>query len=165
MKRIGLALAAAGVVSVSGIGGGVASAAGPYESVTGAIKRTHLTTGPDVHFVVSAHDGPNGAFGTYHATHGQGKSRLEYDARVVCLRVDGNLASVGVQVTSSELALWPVGTYHTIRVIDNGNPASGAPSDVMSPSASQATPVTCDSTRSFTQTTQITGNVLVKDGS
>ena len=164
MRRNGLAIGVAGALILSGLGAGVASAASPYDSASGAIKRTKLNFGPDRHFIVSAHDGPNGATGSYHATYGQGKSSVGYDGRVTCINAfGGNKATVGIFVTKSTFSEVPAGTYEQIWVVDNGNPASGGQPDAISPAAPQATPVSCTPSAPFTMDTFVTGNVLVKD--
>ena len=163
MNRIGLAIGAAGVLVVSGLGAGVASGGSPYDSVSGAIKRTGLSDAQERHFIVSAHDGPNGATGHYKATYGKGASRQEYEGRVTCVSASGNQANVGILVTRSTRPGVTAGYSHLIRVIDNGNPGDGAPSDVISPGVEGQAAADCNKPFAFTQDTHITGNVLVKD--
>ncbi|HEX8743004.1 MAG TPA: hypothetical protein VF712_07710 [Thermoleophilaceae bacterium] len=163
MKRIGLAIGAAGVLAVSGAGMATA-AGGTGDSVSGAIKRSGLSDGLERHFIVSAHDGPNGATGTYQATYGKGKSRQEYHGRVTCVRVEGNRAIVGIVVTSSTRPDAVVGSGEIIRVIDNGNPNDGAPVDVVSPGNFSATPPTTCPEPTGDVTPTYSGNMLVRDG-
>jgi hypothetical protein len=164
MKRIALALGAGGILAVSGVGMAAAADGGPSDSVSGAIKRTGVRDDLERHFVVSAHDGPNGATGTYHATYGKGKSRTEYSGRVTCVRVEGNKAIVGIVVTSSTRPDAVVGSGEIIRVIDNGNPNDGAPVDVVSPGVYSATPPQECPKPTGDVTPTYSGNMLVKDG-
>jgi hypothetical protein len=163
MKRIALAVATASLFA-GGINAGAAAAA-TYDSVEGAIWRTKLNSGPDRHFVVSAHAGPNGAKGHYQATYGQGKTSTGYTGRVTCVQVFGNRATVGIYVTKSTFSEIPAGTYENIYVVDNGNPASGGLEDAISPGPAQAGPVSCTQPLVFELDTQLRGNVLVKAGS
>jgi len=164
MKRIGLALGLGCVVALGSVGIADAAKGGSGDSVTGAIKRLGVNDDLERHFIVSAHDGPNGATGHYSATYGKGQSRTEYSGDVTCVRAEGNLAIVGIRVTKSTRPDAKVGTWEIIRVIDNGTPNDGGDPDVVSPGIYSATPLTsCPKpTSDFTRT--YSGNMNVTDG-
>ena len=163
MKRIGLALAAAAVLVVSGVGTGIAVGGSPFDSVSGAIKRTGVSDAQERHFVISGQAGPNGANGSYQATYGKGKSRTEYHGRVTCVNAQGNVAYVGIRVTSSTRPDVAPGDGQVIRVIDGGNPDRGQTQDMISPGAiTKNGEATCDGPLPGEVET-FTGNVLVKD--
>src|SRR5687768_10892202 len=99
MKRMGFAVAAAGALVVSGLGTGIASGGGQYDSVSGAVKRTAINHPEEWHFIVSAQAGPNGPSGHYTAQYAKGKQKHGYSGKVTCVRVEGNLATVGIEIT------------------------------------------------------------------
>jgi hypothetical protein len=167
MRRIGLAIGAAGMLAVSGLGTGVASGGSPYDSVSGAIKRTAINHPEEWHFVVSAQDGPNGATGHYTAQYAKGKQKHGYSGKVTCVRVEGNLASVGIVITKVDGPGNPagvqVGAGEIIRIADNGNPSDGGAADSISGGAFTATPPTTCPDPVNPTTPYVGGNVLVKD--
>jgi hypothetical protein len=164
MKRIGLAIGLGCIAALGGTGIADAAKSGSGDQVSGAIKRLGVSDDQERHFIVSAHDGPNGATGSYQATYGKGQSRTEYSGDVTCVRVEGNLAIVGIRVTKSTRPDAVVGSYEIIRVIDNGNPNDPGDPDVVSPGIYSAGPLTsCPApTSDFTRT--YSGNMTVKDG-
>ena len=167
MKRFAVAIGAAGVLTVSGLGMGTAIG-GSGDSVSGAIKRTGVSDDQERHFVVSAHQGANGKVnGSYQATYGKGKSRTEYHGRVTCVNATGNTAIVGIVVTSSTRSDVQPGDGQTIRVIDGGNPDQGQTQDFISPNAitpGAPPPASCTDVPPGPAPQTFTGNVLVKDG-
>jgi hypothetical protein len=162
MKRIGLAIGVGCVAALGGVGIAEAAKSGSGDQVTGAIKREGLHDNLDRHFIISAHDGPNGATGSYEATYGKGPSRTGYSGRVTCVKAEGNLAMVGIQVTSSTQFDAVVGSYEILRIVDNGTPNDGGEVDALSPGVFTAGPVTC-APRYDTSPTY-SGNLTVKDG-
>jgi hypothetical protein len=164
MKRFAVAIGAAGVLTVSGLGMGTAIG-GSGDSVSGAIKRTGVSDDQERHFVVSAHQGANGKVnGSYQATYGKGKSRTEYHGRAVCVEASGNFAYVGIVVTSSTRPDVAPGDGQVIRVTDGGNPDNGQTQDMVSPGAiTKGGQPSCSGPQGGTVET-FTGNVLVKDG-
>jgi hypothetical protein len=164
MKRIGLALGACSVIALGGAGMAGAAGGGSGDSVTGALKRGALDSSQEQHHIVSAHDGPNGATGTYRATYGKGKSRIEYAGRVTCVNVVGNKAKVGIVITESNDNEARVGRYELIRFADYGTPNDGGAADAVSPAPPVDAPVSCDGpVDEFSPT--FSGNLTVKDGS
>ena len=162
MKRFGLAVVVA-AVSVLAISGS-ASAGGPYDSVSGAIKRPADATSMDRHFILSAHQTPNGAKGSYSAVYGKGgQSRIEYKGDVTCVNVVGNLAKVEILVTeSTHPANQPVGYYEVLRITDYGNPSGDDKMDSLSPGAFTPAPRGCNAP--FTVVTPTySGNFSVND--
>lgn len=164
MKRFAVAIGAAGVLTVSGLGLGTAFG-GNGDSVSGAIKRTGVSDDQERHFVVSAHQSPNGSVnGSYQATYGKNKARTEYHGRVTCVEATGNIAYVGIVVTKSTRPDVAPGDGQVIRVIDNGNPDNGTTNDMISPGAiTPGAPPTCGGPLPGDVET-FTGNVLVRDG-
>ena len=163
MKRFAVAIGAAGVLTVSGLGMGTAIG-GSGDSVSGAIKRTGVSDDQERHFVVSAHQSPSGVNGSYQATYGKGKSRTEYHGRAVCVEATGNVAYVGIVVTSSTRPDVAPGDGQVIRVIDGGNPERGQTQDMVSPGAiTKGGQPSCSGPLPGDVQT-FTGNVLVKDG-
>lgn len=166
MKRFAVAIGAAGVLAVSGLGIGTAFG-GNGDSVSGAIKRTGVSDDQERHFVVSAHQSQNGGVsGSYQATYGKGTSRTEYHGRVTCVNATGNTAIVGIVVTRSTRPDVAPGDGQTIRVIDGGNPEKGQTQDMISPNTitkGSPPPASCTDVPPGSVET-FTGNVLVKDG-
>lgn len=147
MKRFGLAVAVCGLLASSIAGTAVAGAAngngGPYDFVSGAIKRLGLNDSVERHFILTAHDGPQGAHGSYTATYGKGKSSTGYKGDVTCVNVEGNLARVGIRITESTVADAPVGKYEILRVTEYGQPSDDGQRDSLSPGVVTATPANC----------------------
>ena len=162
MKRFGLALVV-GAVSVLAISGS-ASAGGPYDSVSGAIKRLGLNDSIERHFILEAKNGPQGPKGHYSATYGKGKAAQGYKGDVTCIEVVGNRAKVGIRVTESTRPDVVVGTYEILRVIDNGNPSGDDQMDVLSPGVFTATPANCSNPVGDVTPTYA-GNFTLNDGS
>jgi hypothetical protein len=163
MKRFGLALAV-GAVAVLAISGS-ASAGGPYDSVSGAIKRLSLSgANPERHFILSAHDGPQGPTGQYTATYGKGKAAVGYKGDVICVNVVGNDARVEIRITQSTHAPAVVGQYETLDVTDYGTPAGDDQMDSLSPGNFTAQPVGCEGNETEVVPTY-SGNFTLNDGS
>jgi hypothetical protein len=165
MKRIALAIGLAGVLAVTGIvGGAVAAKSGTGDSVSGAVKREGLgNVDPERHFVISAHDGPNGATGHFKATYGSGSSRVGFEGKAFCVRSVGNLAIVGILVTSSTHETYTAGDRMFVRIADNGNPGNSSTNDSVSPGAVQP-PSTTECPAPVNPNTPFTsGNVVVQD--
>jgi hypothetical protein len=168
MKRKGLAVAAAGALVVSGLGTGIASGGGQGDSVTGAIKRTAINHPEEWHFIVSAHNGPNGAHGQYTAQYAKGKQKHGYQGKVTCVRAEGNLATVGITITKVD---GPgndpnvqVGRGEIIRIADGGNPSNGSPpQDAISGGGFVATGPTVCPPPVQPNVPYVSGNVQVND--
>jgi hypothetical protein len=166
MKRFGLALVV-GALAVLAISGS-ASAGGPYDSITGAVKRTFLPPNEQAtehHIVVSAQNGPQGAKGHLSFKTGKGPGAVGYEGVVTCVNVVGNLGKIGIRVTkSTRTDFAQVGQYQEFRVQDYGNPSGDDQMDSISPRTAQSEPVSCDEPVSETTTT-FRGNLTVQDGS
>lgn len=168
MKRKGLAVAAAGALVVSGVAAGTAVGGGSYDSVSGAVKRTAINNPEEWHFVVSAQDGPNGPTGHYTAQYSKGKQKHGYSGKVTCVRVEGNLATVGIRITKvdgpgNDPAV-QVGAGEVIRIADHGNPSSGGATDAISGGAFSETPPTTCPPPVDPGVPYVSGNVVAKDG-
>jgi len=141
MKRFGLAVCLGSLLALAAPVG--AGAAGPYDFVSGAIKRVGLSDSTDRHFILSAHNGPQGPNGQYTATYGKGKSAVGYKGTVTCVNVVGNLARVGIQITESSRSDVVVGSYEILRVTDYGNPSGDDQMDSLSPGVFTSVPANC----------------------
>jgi hypothetical protein len=167
MKRFGLAVAASGllVLAATGIatatpGGG---GGGPYDFVSGAIKRLGLSDNVERHFILSAHQGPQGAKGQYTATYGKGRSEVGYKGDVTCVNVVGNVAKVGIRITESSRSDVVVGTYEILRVTEYGVPGDDGQRDSLSPGVFTTTPADCSAPYED-PTPTYSGNFTVHDG-
>jgi hypothetical protein len=166
MKRLGLVLAAAGLlaVGVTGVADAGNGGGNPRDFVAGAVKRLGYNDSVERHFILSAHATPQGPQGSYTATYGQGKTRAGYSGRVTCVNVVGNFAKVGIVITSSENRPDAVvGTYEILRVTDYGNPSDGGQRDSLSPGDFSVTPAVCDAPYGD-PTPTYSGNFEVHDG-
>ena len=136
----------------------IGSAGGPDDSVSGSGWRGNVInpTTPVTHFAVSAHDGPNGVFGTYISQ--SPISLLNFNGTVTCLFVSGDHAVVGgVQTTGAN-----AGTGFAVGFIDNPSPT---PDTVTLTDTGAVTPVDCVAEAvQFTITLPfVRGNVVVND--
>jgi hypothetical protein len=167
MKRFGLAVAVCGLLASSIAGTAVAGAAngdgGPYDFVSGAIKRIGLNNSVERHFILSAHDGPQGAHGSYTATYGKGRSSVGYKGDVTCVQVVGNVARVGIRITESSDSEAAVGLYEILRVTDYGTPGDDGQQDSLSPGAFTTTPADCSGPYYPDPTPTYSGNFSMHD--
>jgi hypothetical protein len=166
MKRFGLAVAAGSLLALCVAGTAMAAqddwTGGPYDFVSGSIKRLGLHDDVIRHFILSAHDGPQGPHGQYTATYGQGKTELGYKGTVTCVNVVGRDAKVGILITDSTRPDAVVGTYEILRVTNYGVPGDGS-GDALSPGVFTSTPANCSAPVDDTSPT-FAGNFTVHDG-
>jgi len=129
-------LALATFVPVSSVG----AATDQGQSLTGSGWRGNVRTPtvPTIHFVVSAHNGPRGVFGTYTSMN-PNQPLVNFSGRVTCLYVVGNQAIVGGLVTSGG-APGQIGTGFAVGFVDNASPTADA---VTFSDVEIATPVDC----------------------
>ena len=160
MKRLALAVCLGSVLALAVPG--VAAAGGPYDFVSGAIKRLGLHDEIERHFILSAHNGPQGPNGQYTATYGKGKSSIGYKGTVTCINVVGNNAKVGILITESTHPEAVVGTYEILRVTDYGLPSDDGQRDALSPGVFTSTPADCSTPVADTSPTY-SGNFTVND--
>ena len=168
MKRFGLALAVCCLAAATaGVGGASAGNdnGGRYDFVSGAIKRVGYDDSVERHFILSAHQTPQGPTGRYTATYGKGSGRIEYKGDVTCINVVGNVAKVGILVTESTHPVGqPIGYYEILRVTDYGEPSGDGQMDSLSPATPfTVTPADC-SAPITDPTPTYAGNFTVHDG-
>ena len=96
-----------------------------YDYAVGAGYRFNPMTGVrQVHFALSAHDGPSGAFGTYNST--SDNPALDFKGDVTCIFVLGNRAIVGGVVRQGG-DVGQEGTGFAVGFEDNGSPGNSLP--------------------------------------
>jgi hypothetical protein len=96
-----------------------------YDYAVGAGYRFNPDTGVrQVHFALSAHDGPHGAFGTYNSQ--ADNPAVDFNGDVTCLFVMGNRAIVGGVVRKGG-DVGQEGTGFAVGFEDNGSPGNSPP--------------------------------------
>jgi hypothetical protein len=95
-------------------------------------------------FGFAAHNNPQGSSGFFVATEqapiGPGVSVA---GKVTCLTVVGNSATLGIEITKSQLPYAPVGSGLFWALVDNGPPVSGQSADTVEATFTPTPPMKC----------------------
>jgi hypothetical protein len=139
-----------------------------YDYAVGAGYRFNPSSGNrQLHFALSAHDGPHGAFGTYNSMSAVNPG-LDFDGDVTCLFVMGNEAIVGGVVRKGG-DVGQEGTGFAVGFRDNGAPGNSLPdqttfTDIFTPvPQTQADCIAESVLFTFTVFPVMPGNVTIRD--